>query len=74
MRNVCQNCEDRYVGCHSHCDLYLDAKQEYDQERERRKRYNECEQYHISRVVKRMNYRSNKRKKQADYSVFRKRK
>ena len=36
---VCYKCEYRHVGCHSYCELYLDAKKEAD---ERKKKVQEA--------------------------------
>lgn len=29
-RKVCRHCQDRYVGCHSSCQRYLDEKREIE--------------------------------------------
>lgn len=33
MKDVCYNCQKRYLGCHSKCKDYKDAKQEHDIEK-----------------------------------------
>lgn len=43
MRNkikICQNCENRFVGCHAYCKAYQKERAEYDEmcaERDRQK-------------------------------------
>lgn len=39
----CKGCERRFVGCHSDCKDYLDAKKKYDKEKEIRTKAKNCE-------------------------------
>lgn len=41
--NSCKDCKDRYVGCHSTCEKYINAKKEYDelQEKIKKSKYRE---------------------------------
>lgn len=34
-KNTCQNCQDRFVGCHATCKRYLDARAEGLEKKER---------------------------------------
>lgn len=41
----CKNCPDRYLGCHDHCERYLeDKKKRLDQKEEIRRQNNGNEQ------------------------------
>lgn len=56
----CINCEKRHPGCHSHCEEYLQAKEEHDEYKakmldEKRKEYD-----YESRVAE-INYRRMRR-------------
>lgn len=35
FKNVCMDCSERAVGCHSVCKKYLEAKAEHDIEKEK---------------------------------------
>lgn len=41
--NSCKDCKDRYIGCHSTCEKYINAKKEYDelQEKIKKSKYRE---------------------------------
>lgn len=39
-RFPCKDCEDRFVGCHSICDIYNRARLENDKLREKKKMQN----------------------------------
>lgn len=45
MRNCCQDCKERKVGCHSECAVYLTAKAEHDEEKKRRREAEEGIRY-----------------------------
>lgn len=36
----CRNCEDRYLGCHDHCEKYLSQKRANEEARERERTSN----------------------------------
>lgn len=40
----CNGCQDRYVGCHSKCDSYLQAKKKHELDMERKKKEKLCSQ------------------------------
>jgi len=31
----CKNCKNRFVGCHSVCEVYLDQRQEFDKDKQK---------------------------------------
>lgn len=33
INGPCQGCADRYVGCHSKCELYISFRKELDEEK-----------------------------------------
>lgn len=35
MKGVCKECQNREVGCHGHCETYLNAKAEMQEEKDR---------------------------------------
>ena len=35
MVNCCYGCENREIGCHSVCDVYISAKKLHDEQREK---------------------------------------
>ena len=52
----CKECTERYVGCHSSCEKYIDAKSKYDAHKqeiyEAQRLYNIYESHHYKRVAK----------------------
>lgn len=58
MINPCKNCvpPQRYVGCHSQCELYFTWRSLYDKEKEERtkekKQNNKVNEYFIDRQRK----------------------
>ena len=67
--SCCQNCPDRYPGCHSHCEKYIQEKAEYDatmaekrKEAEIRNGLNSFLYNSIEKTNKQINYRRKYRK------------
>ena len=57
MNGPCKDCEERFIGCHSVCDHYINWKKEHDkikEEEARRKRLH-MDLTHIKRVKRRKN-------------------
>ena len=59
MRNVCQDCGRREVGCHSWCDDYKAAREELDaanaierKQREKNRTVEECRKESILRTMR----------------------
>lgn len=44
LKTVCKGCEKRYIGCHSSCNVYIDAKAEYEKKKDEvyRKKYRDA--------------------------------
>ena len=42
MRSPCQNCPDRYIGCHDHCGAYLSFHEQRKAQNEERHKQNEA--------------------------------
>jgi len=34
IHSICKDCEDRYPGCHDHCEQFKQSKREYEAEKE----------------------------------------
>lgn len=47
----CKDCKERYVGCHSHCEKYLEFRKQLDEynqkEKEEKKLYGDVIAYNI---------------------------
>ena len=59
----CQDCKDRYLGCHSNCQKYLEAKAEHSKEKESvtqikedERRFDSYEIERRSKIKKRYNF------------------
>ena len=39
--NVCRDCKNRKIGCHAECKKYLEAKAEYEAEKQIKKEFDE---------------------------------
>lgn len=51
----CRNCDERVSGCHGKCDLYLTFRRALDDynQKVKRQRYNEADDYLIEATIKR---------------------
>ena len=57
ISGCCKECEDRYLGCHDHCDKYKAAKEDWEQYKESKKA-TAYEDYKFKAVIKGMIRRS----------------
>jgi len=66
MKSVCKGCQDRFVGCHSTCDRYLEAKTEHNATaamiREKQMEQLDTDRY-IAKAIAASKYRRGLRKK-----------
>jgi len=53
---TCQNCKDRFLGCHGVCEKYIAAKKEYDAKKavasKQRNREGDYYDYKINAIMK----------------------
>ena len=53
MNYPCKNCkDDRYPGCHDHCEAYLEVKAKHDEYKAEQRRRKEAEDYTVETVCK----------------------
>lgn len=54
--NCCKDCNERRVGCHSSCEVYINMKKKHDEIKEkiRKSKYREYELNSVS--IKKRNY------------------
>lgn len=43
MIRCCKDCIDRYVGCHTVCEIYINEKQIYEEQKEVERKYKHIE-------------------------------
>lgn len=46
----CQYCEDRYPGCHSKCEEYIEEKQRLDKFNERKRNEDQAKKFRNDRI------------------------
>lgn len=53
MKPVCKDCPNRFLNCHDVCETYINAKREYEEQKE--KLYNSSS-YRYEQIERRHNY------------------
>ena len=39
IEDCCRNCTERYLGCHSYCEKYLDANEKWEEQKKQIRSY-----------------------------------
>lgn len=53
MKNTCFGCIERFVGCHSTCETYLDFKQQKEELQKLKHSHSELENYFVNSIARR---------------------
>ena len=59
----CRYCEDRYPGCHAHCETYKEEKAEHEEKKAEKRQRRQVDDYIIAQVCGRRDYSAKRRKK-----------
>lgn len=56
IKSTCKGCEERYPGCHDHCESYQDAREEWSQRqkdiRKNKRLYKEFDHYKVEEILR----------------------
>ena len=62
FNSPCQGCNQRQVGCHSHCEAYLKTKAAHEESKRSRKAQTQAERMITARMLERMDSKAKKLK------------